>query len=80
MTIELRDLLERNMEFQHRLAAGEEVTLLHGGEVIGTVVPAKTEPPPAAPQRIGFAKGSFLWTAPDFDAPLPDEFWLGGDP
>lgn len=78
MTIELKDLPGRLMELRHRLRAGEEVTLTEGGEAIGTVRP-RPAAPPAPPQRLGFAKGHFLWVAPDFDDPLPDEFWLGAE-
>jgi antitoxin (DNA-binding transcriptional repressor) of toxin-antitoxin stability system len=79
MTIELNDLPTRLMELRHRLRAGEEVTLTDGGEAVAKVVPQPPPERPAAPQRLGFAKGSFLWMAPDFDDPLPDEFWFGDD-
>ncbi len=32
----------------------------------------------AAPRTPGLGKGKW-WVAEDFDAPLPDEFWLGED-
>ena len=80
MTIELNDLPARLMELRHRLHAGEEVTLTDGGEAVARVVPQPPPVLPAAPQRLGFARGSVAWIAPDFDAPLPDEFWLGGNP
>jgi antitoxin (DNA-binding transcriptional repressor) of toxin-antitoxin stability system len=79
MTIELNDLPRRLMELRHRLNAGEEVVLTDGGESFARVVPRMVDVP-SAPQRLGFAKGGFPWIAPDFDAPLPDDFWLGGDP
>ncbi len=41
-----------------------------GGEAVARVVPQPAPERPAAPQRLGFAKGSFLWMAPDFDAPM----------
>lgn len=31
------------------------------------------------PKRIaGLNRGQVVWISDDFDAPLPDEFWLGG--
>jgi antitoxin (DNA-binding transcriptional repressor) of toxin-antitoxin stability system len=79
MTFELNDLPRWVMELRLRLHAGEEITLTDSGEAIGTVVPKPVERP-TAPQRIGFAKGSIAWMAPDFDDPLPDTFWLGEGP
>lgn len=80
MTIELNDLPTRLMELRHRLHAGEEITLTDGGEAVARVVPQQPPERPAAPQRLGFARGSVAWIAPDFDDPLPDESWLGGNP
>ena len=32
------------------------------------------------PKRIGgLNRGQVLWISDDFDAPLPDEFWLGAE-
>ena len=65
MTIELNDLPTRLMELRHRLHAGEEVTLTDGGETVAKVVPQPPPPErPAAPQRLGFARGSVAWVAP----------------
>jgi antitoxin (DNA-binding transcriptional repressor) of toxin-antitoxin stability system len=80
MTIELNDLPTRLTELRHRLHAGEEVTLTDGGKTVARVVPQPPAGQPAKPQRLGFARGSVAWIAPDFDDPLPDEFWLGGNP
>jgi antitoxin (DNA-binding transcriptional repressor) of toxin-antitoxin stability system len=80
MTIELNDLPTRLMELRHRLHAGEEITLTDGGEAVAKVVPQPPPERPTAPRRRGFAKGTFLGMAPDFDDPLPDEFWLGENP
>ena len=32
----------------------------------------------ASPRRLGLREGE-MWMAEDFDAPLPDSFWLGED-
>ena len=80
MTIELKDLSNRLSELRSRLNLGEEIVLTDAGEAVGKVIPQHPVEPPTAPQRLGFARGSFLWMAPDFDNPLPDEFWLGEEP
>lgn len=36
------------------------------------------ESKPAKPRIAGLGQGKW-WVADDFDAPLPDEFWLGKD-
>ena len=38
--------------------------------------PSETHDSPAAPRMPGLHRGSY-WIADDFDAPLPDSFWLG---
>lgn len=78
MTIELNDLPTQLMELRSRLQTGEVVTLTDGGEPVGTIVPQQAVQV-VAPRVPGFAKRSFPWVAPDFDDPLPDEFWLGDD-
>ena len=80
MTIELNDLPNHLMELRHRLHAGEEITLTDGGEAVAKVVPQPAPEQPTASRRLGFARGCVAWIAPDFDDPLPDEFWLGGNP
>jgi len=53
--------------------AGEEVVIARANKPVVKLV--AMEPKPA--QRIpGLHKGEF-YMADDFDAPLPDEFWLG---
>ncbi len=32
------------------------------------------------PTRIPNLHAGMIWVSDDFDDPLPDEFWLGGDP
>lgn len=36
------------------------------------------EPAPMTPRALGLHAGK-VWVSDDFDAELPDEFWLGGD-
>ncbi|HQS98786.1 MAG: antitoxin [Hydrogenophilales bacterium 16-64-46] len=56
--------------------AGEEVVIARANKPVVKLV--AVEPKPV--QRIpGLHKGEF-YMADDFDAPLPDEFWLGNGP
>lgn len=51
-----------------RVEAGEEITIVRGGEPVAVMVPS-----PARKQReFGFDAGAFT-VAEDFDAPLPDD-------
>ena len=57
--------------------AGDEVVITSEGKPRAWLNPI---PQPGGPRVPGFAKGAFLAMSPDFDAPLPDEFWLGDNP
>ncbi|MBO0699487.1 MAG: hypothetical protein J2P46_13915 [Zavarzinella sp.] len=74
-TIDVRELRARLDEVLGRVLAGDEVLLMDG-----TVPRARLVPVPAEkqPERImGMHPGNIICIAPDFDAELPDEFWLG---
>jgi antitoxin (DNA-binding transcriptional repressor) of toxin-antitoxin stability system len=77
MAIEISDLAGRLDEIRGQLSLGCEVVLTDNGNPIGRIVP--TPPPPKGPRVLGMHPGAFQ-PAPDFDDPLPDEFWLGGNP
>jgi antitoxin (DNA-binding transcriptional repressor) of toxin-antitoxin stability system len=80
MTIELNDLPARIGEVLATIRAGGEVILTDGGEPKAKVEPVAL-PLTRQPRRLGLGEGrGGYWMAPDFDAPLPDEFWLGGNP
>lgn len=76
MTIELKDLPSRWAELESLLRSGSEVTLTNGGTAVGKVVPQAT---PRATPQFDLHPGAFQ-PAPDFDDPLPEEFWTGGTP
>lgn len=50
--------------------AGREVTIARSGKPIARLVPAGPRPK----RELGLERGQ-IWIAPDFDAPMPDE-WL----
>jgi antitoxin (DNA-binding transcriptional repressor) of toxin-antitoxin stability system len=73
MTLDIRDLPGRIDEALARAVAGEVVVLLDG-----TIPRARLLPYTATGgNRIAGLHAGAIQPAPDFDAPLPDEFWTG---
>jgi antitoxin (DNA-binding transcriptional repressor) of toxin-antitoxin stability system len=70
--IDIRELPARLDEVLALAAAGGEVILLEGSTPRARVVPFG----PAPPRVAGLHPGA-IQPAPDFDAPLPDDFWAG---
>jgi prevent-host-death family protein len=70
-TVTLEDAQARLGELIARLRPGEDITITRDEKPVARLV---AQPPPAAePRRPGTLKGTVLYMAPDFDAPL-DEF------
>ena len=55
----------------HRLTAGDEVVITENDQPVARLVPAPLAPP-KKPRQLGTLKGTVLYMAPDFDAPLDD--------
>lgn len=70
--IDIRDLPARLDEALTLASAGGEVILLDGSTPRARLVPVG----PASPRVPGLHAGA-LQPAPDFDAPLDDDFWTG---
>ncbi|HJT78248.1 MAG TPA: hypothetical protein VJ739_13675 [Gemmataceae bacterium] len=71
--VEIKDLPSRFAEVLEAAAAGSEVILTDGD-----VPRAKLVPVAGATQgRVPGLHPGAITTTDDFDAPLPDEFWLG---
>lgn len=62
--------------------SGAEVVLLVAGQAVATVRPveAAPAPEPIAKRRAGLQPDAFSYVAEDFDTPLTESFWPGGDP
>jgi antitoxin (DNA-binding transcriptional repressor) of toxin-antitoxin stability system len=76
MTLELNELAARVAELVAAVEAGEPVLLTRGGMSAAHVQPTI---PPGSPTRkfgLGVGLGPY-YMAPDFNDPLPDEFWFG---
>ena len=57
---------------------GTEVIIMNGDETLARMTSAETTPQTPITERIlGAHTGASM--SDDFDAPLPDEFWLGKD-
>lgn len=57
--------------------AGEEVIISRANKPVVRLVPVQAKP---ARRVFGLHKDNVLFISEDFDAPLPDEFWLGNGP
>ena len=55
----------------HRLAPGEEVVITENDQPVARLV-SPVPAPPKSPRQLGTLKGTVLYMAPDFDAPLED--------
>jgi prevent-host-death family protein len=73
-TVDVREAERTLAELLRRVAAGEEFVLTEGGQPRARLVPIA-----AASRRrvLGLHPGG-ITTTEDFDAPLPDDFWLSG--
>ncbi len=72
MTIDIRELPGRIEEVLAIAASGDEVLVTDGGTPRARLVPCESP----GPRRPGLHVGA-IQTSPDFDAPLPDDFWIG---
>ena len=72
-TIDIRELPGRLDEALARAVAGEEVVLLDGTTPRARLVPIAV----VGGNRVPGLHAGAIQPAPDFDSPLPDEFWAG---
>ncbi len=70
--IDIRELPARLEEALALASAGSEVILLDGA-----IPRARLVAYSAAPSRIAGLHPGAIQPSPDFDAPLPDDFWAG---
>lgn len=76
MPTKIVDVGEAQMHLTELLSlvvAGTEVILTEGSKPLARLVPITA---PIAPRVAGLHPGA-IGTSEDFDAPLPDDFWLG---
>lgn len=59
------------------LAQGKEVIIAKGKKPVAKLIPlSQSSAQKAQARTFGEYKGQ-IWVSDDFDAPLPDDFWLG---
>lgn len=70
-TVALKEAQSGLADIIHRLTPGDEVVITENDQPVARLVP--TPPIPKKSQRqLGTMKGTVLYMAPDFDAPLED--------
>jgi len=70
-TITIEEAQATLAELIHRLSPGEEVTITENERTVAKLTVAAPEPA-RKPRVLGSMKGTVLYMAPDFDAPLDD--------
>jgi len=70
-TVSIQEAQANLSELIHRLAAEEEVVITEDDKPVARLLPAAG--PQRPPRRLGTLRGTVIYMAPDFDAPL-DEF------
>lgn len=73
-TIDVQEAQRTLADLLVRVAAGEEIVLMDGDQPRARLVPVAG----ARRQRLPGLHAASMTTTDDFDAPLPDEFWLSG--
>ncbi len=71
-TVEIQDLPTRFAEVISLASAGTEVVITENHVPKAKLIPLK----PGQPRIVGLHPGS-ITMSPDFDDPLPDDFWTG---
>ncbi len=74
-TVDIRDAQAQLPELLSLAQAGNEVIISEGDRPVARLVPI---PSPGRKRVMGLHRGA-AWMSEDFDEPLPDGFWLGGD-
>lgn len=75
-TVDLSEAETRLGELVSVARAGGEVIIEEDGAPVARIVPA------GFPKKVRVAdlQKDEIWTSDDFDAPLPDDVWVGGKP
>lgn len=70
-TITIQEAQNKLLDLIHNLPPGEEVVITEDNRPIARLLRA-SEASPQLPRRAGTMKGTVLYMAPDFDAPLEE--------
>jgi prevent-host-death family protein len=69
-TVSIQEAQAKLSELIHRLTPEEEVVITENDQPVARLVPVVEKQ--RAPRRLGTLRGTVLYMAPDFDAPLED--------
>jgi prevent-host-death family protein len=70
-TVTIQEAQAKLSELIHRLTPGEEVVITENNQAVARIVPA-TATMERKPRQPGTLRGTVLYMAPDFNAPLDD--------
>jgi len=76
-TVDLDEARARLAELLTKAAGGTEVVILERGTPRAKLVAVEAPAAPHGKRVLGLHRGAVAFISDDFDAPLPDEFWLG---
>jgi len=69
-TVTIEEAQNKLTDLIHRLTLGEEVVITENDQPVAR--PVAAAPPQRKPRQLGTLRGTVLYMAPDFDAPLDD--------
>ncbi len=69
-TVSIQEAQAKLSELIHRLTPGEEIIITENDQPVARLVSVAVAQRP--PRRLGTMRGTVLYMAPDFDAPLDD--------
>lgn len=75
-TVDVEEAKERLPELVSLALEGNEVIISEGDKPVARLVPITST---GRKRVMGLHRGVVAWMSDDFDEPLPDEFWVGGD-
>ncbi|MFN0050896.1 MAG: type II toxin-antitoxin system Phd/YefM family antitoxin [Planctomycetales bacterium] len=78
-TYEIADAQDHLLELVNLVSEGHEVIISRDAKPLVRLVAILEydDSPSKSPRTPGLSRGAIKWISPDFDDPLPDEFWLG---
>jgi antitoxin (DNA-binding transcriptional repressor) of toxin-antitoxin stability system len=74
-TVDVSDSQVRLAELLALVLSGTEIVFTQNQMPLARLIPIVS--PQATPRVAGLHKGA-IWTSDDFDEPLPEDFWTGG--
>ena len=74
MTVSVKDAQAQFLELLDLVSMGNRVVIQKDEEPLAEIVGIRS---PKKGKRVAGLNRGTAWVSDDFDAPLPDEFWLG---